>query len=145
MNAPDFIRVGGVLYRARIPQSVEAALPNVQSNAKSALSALMRALHDANVGAEEIPKLTALDEAISGSNFPIAARTWASIQEGVLDVVRAMEKGPARNMLSRAALSLDDALTSLAQTATTAAAPITAGETLPSYITVGTDLYRLRK
>ena len=143
MNAPDFIRVGGILYRARTPQTVEAALPHVQSNASNALAALLRVLHDANVGEESIPQLVALSEALRDKNYPIAARIWSSIQDGIFPIMDKLEGG-ARNMFGRAAGDLDEALDNLMKTVKTEE-PTTAAAPRPDYITVGEHLYRLRQ
>jgi hypothetical protein len=143
MNAPDFIRVGGVLYRARSSQKrkrpILAALPHVLSIVNNAISSMQRVLHDANVGEADIEKLRALQDTVSSrKDYALANRLWANIQSSVLALTDELD-GEAKRMFGRAALGLDDALSALLKTKG-AAAPV-----LPPYITVGTQLYRLRR
>jgi hypothetical protein len=154
MNTPEFIRVGGVLYRARrmqapVPEQQvrykgstykQAAEPHVQTNASNAIVVLQRILHDANVGEGAIQQLVALREALMARNYPIAVRLWASIQPSVLSLVDELDGG-LRNQFGRAALELDSSLTNLDKTT----GPREAAAPLPSYVTVDGHLYRLRK
>lgn len=156
MNAPDFIRVGGVLYRARssqegtpaTPEYVQykghpytlAALPHVVSTVHNAISAMQRALHDAAVGEDAIEQLVDLQKLVGGprADYGLAGQMWAQIQPGILDLMGQLD-GEAKRTFGRAALGLDDALSDLLKTKS-AAVP-----TLPPYITVSTHLYRLRQ
>ena len=153
MSAPVFIRVGGVLYRAResqpkaTPAQVRyqgklyklAAEPQVQSSAGNAISTMQRILHDTDMGEGAIKQLAALREALIAKKYSIAAPMWAAIQPGILHLMDKLE-GPIKSQFGRAALDLDDSLVNLEKTVRRGSK-----EQLPPYVTVGGHLYRLRK
>lgn len=154
MGTTEFIRVDGILYRARAqqsaaPQYVEhkgqryklANLPLVHSRAANLIAGMQRLLHDEHVDDKRVlDQLNALRDALKGREYGVASRIWGAIQPSVLSLMDHLQ-GPARNAFGKQALDLDDVLTGLEKTVKKeAAAPA-----LPSYVTVDGHLYRLRR
>jgi len=123
-STPDFIRVGGVLYRARRPSPPPeflkyagatyrlAALPQVQSHAVTYVDTLQRILHEAGVGDLVIQQLTALKEAVLARKHRIAHGIWSSIRPGIMDALAQLQ-GDQRAKFGKDALALDEFLSSL--------------------------------
>ena len=130
MNTPEFIRVGGVLYRAKPKKAAPppkelryagalyrlAARPQVQSHAANDVQEMLSTLHESGAVDASSPVLQALKgvkDAILKEDFVKAREEWVKIKNKEILALVNQLKAPFKQRFTLAVINLDDNLIGL--------------------------------